>query len=141
LIAIVVAILIFVADRLTKIWAVTHLVLGASVPVLPLVDWTLVENRGAAFGMLSGATALLILVALAAIVGFIALLRRRPSFVVQLGVGGVLGGALGNLYDRIVQQRVIDFIDVRLWPYVFNVADIGITLGAIVLVVALWRQN
>lgn len=141
MIAIVVAILIFVADRLTKIWAVTHLVLGASVPVLPLVDWTLVENRGAAFGMLSGATALLILVALAAIVGFIALLRRRPSFVVQLGVGGVLGGALGNLYDRIVQQRVIDFIDVRLWPYVFNVADIGITLGAIVLVVALWRQN
>ena len=141
MIAIVVAILIFVADRLTKTWAVTHLVLGASVPVLPLVDWTLVENRGAAFGMLSGATALLILVALAAIVGFIALLRRRPSFVVQLGVGGVLGGALGNLYDRIVQQRVIDFIDVRLWPYVFNVADIGITLGAIVLVVALWRQN
>ncbi len=141
MIAIVVAILIFVADRLTKTWAVTHLVLGASVPVLPLVDWTLVENRGAAFGMLSGATALLILVALAAIVGFIALLRRRPSLVVQLGVGGVLGGALGNLYDRIVQQRVIDFIDVRLWPYVFNVADIGITLGAIVLVVALWRQN
>ena len=136
-----VAILIFIADRLTKTWAVTHLVLGASVPVLPLVDWTLVENRGAAFGMLSGATALLILVALSAIVGFIVLLRRRPSLAVQLGVGGVLGGALGNLYDRIVQQRVIDFIDVRLWPYVFNVADIGITLGAIVLVLALWRQN
>ncbi len=141
MIAIVVAILIFIADRLTKTWAVTHLVLGASVPVLPLVDWTLVENRGAAFGMLSGATALLILVALSAIVGFIVLLRRRPSLAVQLGVGGVLGGALGNLYDRIVQQRVIDFIDVRLWPYVFNVADIGITLGAIVLVLALWRQN
>ncbi len=141
MIAILVAIVVFILDRITKTWAVTHLVLGASVPVLPLVDWTLVENRGAAFGMLSGATAGLIVVALAAIIGLIVLLRRSPSIVVQLGVGGVLGGALGNLYDRIMQHSVIDFIDVRLWPYVFNVADIGITLGAIVLIVALWRQN
>lgn len=141
MIAIVVAIAIFIADRLAKTWAATHLVLGASVPVLPLLDWTLVENRGAAFGLLSGATAVLILVALAAIVGLIALLRRQPSIAVQLGVGGVLGGALGNLYDRLLQHSVIDFIDVRLWPYVFNVADIGITLGAILLVVALWRQS
>ena len=141
MIAILVASVVFILDRITKTWAVTHLVLGASVPVLPLVDWTLVENRGAAFGMLSGATAGLIVVALAAIIGLIVLLRRRPSIVVQLGVGGVLGGALGNLYDRIMQHSVIDFIDVRLWPYVFNVADIGITLGAIVLIVALWRQN
>ena len=94
--------MVFILDRITKTWAVTHLVLGASVPVLPLVDWTLVENRGAAFGMLSGATAGLIVVALAAIIGLIVLLRRRPSIVVQLGVGGVLGGALGNLYDRIM---------------------------------------
>ena len=141
MIAILVAIVVFILDRITKTWAVAHLVLGASVPVLPLVDWTLVENRGAAFGMLSGATAGLIVVALAAIIGLIVLLRRRPSIVVQLGVGGVLGGALGNLYDRIMQHSVIDFIDVRVWPYVFNVADIGITLGAIVLIVALWRQN
>ncbi len=141
MIAILVAIVVFILDRITKAWAVTHLVLGASVPVLPLVDWTLVENRGAAFGMFSGATAGLVLVALAAIVGLVVLLRRRPSVVVQLGVGGVLGGALGNLYDRIMLHSVVDFIDVRVWPYVFNVADIGITLGAIVLIVALWRQN
>ena len=141
MIAIGVAIVVFVIDRWTKAWAVTHLVLGASVPVLPFVDWTLVENRGAAFGMLSGATAFFILVALAAVVGLIVLLRRSPSALVQLGVGGVLGGALGNLYDRVLQHSVVDFIDVRVWPYVFNVADIGITLGAIVLVVALWRQN
>ena len=141
MIAILVAIVVFVVDRWTKAWAVTHLVLGASVPVLPFVDWTLVENRGAAFGMLSGATAFFILVALAAVVGLIVLLRRSPSALVQLGVGGVLGGALGNLYDRVLQHSVVDFIDVRVWPYVFNVADIGITLGAIVLVVALWRQN
>ncbi len=141
MIAIGVAIVVFVVDRWTKAWAVTHLVLGASVPVLPFVDWTLVENRGAAFGMLSGATAFFILVALAAVVGLIVLLRRSPSAMVQIGVGGVLGGALGNLYDRVLQHSVVDFIDVRVWPYVFNVADIGITLGAIVLVVALWRQN
>ncbi len=141
MIAIGVAIVVFVIDRWTKAWAVTHLVLGASVPVLPFVDWTLVENRGAAFGMLSGATAFFILVALAAVVGLIVLLRRSPSAMVQIGVGGVLGGALGNLYDRVLQHSVVDFIDVRVWPYVFNVADIGITLGAIVLVVALWRQN
>lgn len=141
MIAILVAIAVFIADRLTKTWAVSHLVLGASVPVLPLLDWTLVENRGAAFGILSGATAALILVALGAIIGLIVLLRRRPSVWVQLGVGGVLGGALGNLYDRVLHLSVVDFIDVRVWPYVFNVADIGITLGAIVLVVALWREN
>jgi len=141
LIALLTALIVFLLDRLTKSWAAAHLVLGHSVRVLPYLDWSLVENRGAAFGLLSGQTAAFIVAAALAVGALLWILRQRLPYAAQLGIGGVLGGAVGNLYDRVLSQRVVDFIDVRLWPYVFNVADIGITLGVITLVVVLWRQN
>lgn len=141
MIALLVAALVFVLDRWTKLWALQHLTLGSSRPVIgQLVAWTLVENRGAAFGLFSGATIVLIIAAIVAIGTLLYSLRRRPPVLVQIGIGGLLGGAIGNLYDRIFMHRVIDFIDVRLWSYVFNVADIGITLGAALLVVTLWTR-
>lgn len=141
MIALLVAALVFVLDRWTKLWALQHLQLGSSRPVIgQLVAWTLVENRGAAFGLFSGATIAFIVAAVVSIGALLYSLRRRPPVIVQIGIGGLLGGALGNLYDRILTHRVVDFIDVRLWSYVFNVADIGITLGAAVLVISLWTR-
>ncbi len=142
MIALLVAALILIADRLTKAWALAHLTVGEPVRVVgQLVEWNLIRNHGAAFGLLAGQTVLFVAVALAAVGGLLYALRKRPGAVLQIGIGGVLGGALGNLWDRLLGLGVVDFIDVRLWSYIFNVADIGITLGAIVLVVALWRES
>ncbi|MDA8346000.1 MAG: signal peptidase II [Thermaerobacter sp.] len=142
MIALFVAALILVLDRLTKAWAIAHLAVGTPVPFVgSLVEWNLIRNHGAAFGMLSGQSVLFVAVAIAAVFGLLYALRRRPKIWIQIGIGGILGGALGNLWDRLLGHGVVDFIDVRLWSYIFNVADIGITLGAIVLIVALWHES
>lgn len=142
MIAILVALAVFALDRWTKLWALSHLALGSSQPVIGrLVTWTLIENSGAAFGLFSGATFAFIIAAVLAVGALLYALRTRPGWLVQVGIGGLLGGALGNLYDRIVMHRVVDFIDVHVWPYIFNVADIGITLGAAILVLTLWRRD
>jgi signal peptidase II len=141
-IALVVAAVILILDRLTKAWALSHLTLGAPIGVIGhLLEWNLIRNQGAAFGLLSGQTVLFVVVAVAAVGGLLYSLRRRPGVWLQIGIGGILGGALGNLWDRLLGHGVVDFIDVTLWSYIFNVADIGITLGAIVLIAALWRES
>lgn len=98
-------------------------------------DLSYVTNSGIAFGLLSeGGDAIVLFVTLAAlalIVGWFALNAARP--VIWLGVGLLVGGAVGNLIDRIRLDGVTDFIDPPLWP-AFNVADISITLGVVVLV-------
>ncbi len=142
MIALLVAAIILILDRLTKAWALTHLTVGAPVGVVGhLVEWNLIRNHGAAFGLLSGQTVLFVIVAIAAVAGLLYALRHRPGVWLQIGIGGILGGALGNLWDRLLGQGVVDFIDVTLWSYIFNVADIGITIGAIVLIAALWRES
>jgi signal peptidase II len=89
-----------------------------------------VENRGAAFGLLAGQTTLLIVLAIAVGIGFIALLRQDLQRNVPLRVALVLiiAGAIGNLIDRIRYGYVVDFIAVGIWPK-FNVADACITIA------------
>lgn len=141
MIALAVAAVVFGLDRWTKLWALAHLSLGSMRPIFGhLLAFTLIENRGAAFGLFSGASAAFIAAAIFAVAALLQALRRRPPWTVQIGIGCLLGGALGNLYDRVFLHRVVDFIDVRLWSYIFNVADIGITIGAAVMVLTLWRS-
>lgn len=126
-----------VADQVTKAALVTHVDPGERVDVLPLLDFVHVLNRGVAFGFLGdGSAESVILVTLAAllfVLGWFALDARRPW--AWLAVGLLVGGALGNLADRSRQDAVIDFIDLPLWP-AFNLADIAITAGAGLLVLA-----
>ena len=100
-------------------------------------DLSYVTNSGIAFGLLSeGGDAIVLVITLAAlslVVGWFALDARRP--LAWLGVGLLVGGAIGNLIDRIRLDGVTDFIDPPLWP-AFNVADISITVGVVVLVFA-----
>ena len=125
-------------DQLTK-WAVSILLVpGQSVPLLPSVlHLTYVQNTGAAFGLLKGMTALFIVLSVAVAVWIVLELRsnhpcpRGKAWALAL----ILGGAVGNLIDRVWHGHVIDFIDVRVWP-VFNVADSAITIGVALL---LWR--
>ncbi|MDF1543050.1 MAG: signal peptidase II [Anaerosomatales bacterium] len=118
-------------------WVKT-VVRGALRPAesIPVIDGffhiTHVRNTGAAFGLMPGQRSLFILTSLLVLVA-IALYwwRARPrSFVLALSLGLVSGGAIGNLIDRVVAGRVTDFFDFRVFP-VFNVADMGIVVGAV----------
>lgn len=93
-----------------------------------------VENSGAAFGVLRGQGALLALVAIAVVVGLVVYYRQvtAPAAWLVAGLGLLLGGAVGNLLDRVRLGYVVDFIAVGLWPR-FNLADCAITLGVLAL--------
>ncbi|GCE37159.1 Lipoprotein signal peptidase [Rhodococcus wratislaviensis] len=132
---------ILATDLLTKILAVANIEPGRPVWLIgDLVSLRLVRNPGAAFSMATGMTWLLTLVAVGVVVGVVRIGRTLRSPWWALGLGLVLGGALGNLVDRffrapgVMQGHVVDFVSVGWWP-VFNVADSAIVCGAILLVV------
>ncbi|HEY1766607.1 MAG TPA: signal peptidase II [Terracidiphilus sp.] len=140
-----ISVLVLIADRLTKTWVAHHIELGGAIPVIPRVlritHWT---NDGAAFSMFADSAsphtvrwALITFTLVAAIVVLIALIRlgsRITATTVALAL--ILGGAIGNVHDRIVYGSVVDFIEVHVihyhWPD-FNVADSCIVIGACLL--------
>jgi signal peptidase II len=139
-----VAALVLAGDLATKIIVNDQIPLqGQSISVIgDLVQWTHVKNSGSAFGIFQGGRYFFIAFSLVSI-GLIAVLAatpryRSPRFAVCLGL--ILGGALGNLIDRIAYGAVTDWIDVGIgmtrWP-TFNVADIGISLGVVFLAILL----
>ncbi|CAN5368929.1 signal peptidase II [soil metagenome] len=136
-----VAAVVWVLDIVTKVLAVRLLTPGQPVSIIgDTVTWTLVRNSGAAFSMATGYTWVLTLVATAVVIGIIWMGRRLVSPWWALGLGMILGGALGNLVDRFfrspgpLQGHVVDFLSIGWWP-VFNVADPAVVGGAILLVV------
>lgn len=125
-------------DRITKFIIQRNLALNDSFPVLKnFFHLTLVHNRGAAFGILKNQLPLFIFTSLFA-VGLIALSlkEKRRSLLYRTALSLILGGALGNLIDRLTLGYVIDFLDFRIWP-VFNVADSAITVGACLLALSI----
>jgi signal peptidase II len=130
------------ADRLSKLAVLAALSPGESVPHTGVFNLGLVFNQGAAFSFLAGApgwqTPLFAAIAIAATVVVSVLLVRHPERrLFALGLTLILGGALGNLWDRLAYGHVVDFLDFHAagwhWP-AFNVADSGITLGAGILI-------
>ena len=135
-----VAAVVLVLDIVTKVAAVRFLTPGEPVSIIgDTVTWTLVRNSGAAFSMATGYTWVLTLVAAGVVVGIIWMGRRLVSPWWAVGLGMILGGALGNLVDRIFRSpgplrgHVVDFLSIGWWP-VFNVADPAVVGGAILLV-------
>ena len=136
-----VAAVVLVFDVVTKVLAVELLTPGQPVSIIgDTVTWTLVRNSGAAFSMATGYTWVLTLVAMAVVVGIVWMGRRLVSPWWAVGLGMILGGALGNLVDRFFRSpgplrgHVVDFMSIGWWP-VFNVADPAVVGGAILLVV------
>lgn len=126
-------------DQLIKMAAVMLIEAGQSVPVAGrYLSLTIQHNTGAAFGMFPAASAALIVLAIGIIILIIVYGVRLAGANRWLlwGIGLALGGAVGNLIDRVCLGYVIDFIDVHFWP-VFNVADIAITCGAILIIITL----
>ncbi len=144
------AALVIVLDLVTKWWAEGSLVLFQPVPILgEVLRWRLIYNPGAAFGLHLGPWSrwIFLVIAVVAVVVLYRMSRSSPpgDRVRHLALGSVAGGALGNLVDRVRgPQGVVDFIDVGVgmtrWP-TFNVADIGVSCGAVVLAISLWRED
>jgi signal peptidase II len=130
-----VAVLVVVLDQFTKRLAEDRLRGERSVPVVDdILRLTYVQNRGAAFGLLQDQTTFFVLVGIL-VIGVIAMSYRylpRSGFLLHLALGLMLGGAIGNLIDRVRQGYVVDFVDfgyrANWWP-VFNVADSAIVIG------------
>jgi signal peptidase II len=137
--------LVFLADRLSKIWVAAHVPLYGAIPILPgilrITHWT---NDGAAFSLFAESAsphfvrwALASFGALLVLGVFIALICLGSRFtLITIALALVLGGALGNLHDRILYGSVVDFIEVHIFSYPwpdFNIADSSIVTGACLL--------
>lgn len=136
-----VAAVVLLLDIASKVVAVRYLTPGQPVSIIgDTVTWTLVRNSGAAFSMATGYTWVLTLTAVGVVIGILWMGPRLVSPLWALGLGMILGGALGNLVDRFFRSpgplrgHVVDFLSIGWWP-VFNLADPAVVGGAILLVV------
>jgi len=137
-----IALLIILIDQLTKLLVVNTMSQNESIPVINnIFHITYVHNFGAAFGLLAHRTGFFILVTVVVLLFILTFLRYLPKEQKLLRAALVLqlGGASGNLIDRVRVGYVIDFFDFRVWP-VFNVADIAIVFGIGLLILDLARN-
>jgi signal peptidase II len=143
---IIAAVLALIADQSSKLYLLygagfAHMGPGRSVPVLPFFNLVMVWNPGISYGLFPASswigTAVLVVFSVGAVIGLSWWLWRLTSLSLGIGIGLVIGGALGNLIDRLVYGRVADFFHFYAFGYdwyVFNIADTAITLGAIGIV-------
>jgi len=135
--ALAIAIVVFVVflDQFTKYLAAKYLMPVGSYPVIKhFFHLTYVENRGAAFGMLQNKT--LFFIVITVVVGIVliySMIKLPENSLYNYTLAMILGGAIGNLIDRVRLGYVVDFIDFKFFPAVFNIADSFIVVGAIIL--------
>jgi signal peptidase II len=147
LLVVAVALAVFALDRVTKAWVTDNIPLGTGRPVIgDYVRIVHVQNTGAAFGLLPERTTLLSVLSVLAVLAIVYYYRQiaSNSSLVSGTLGMQLGGAFGNLLDRVTQGYVVDFVDVgygdiRFWA--FNVADSSIVVGIILVTAALWYEE
>lgn len=137
--------LVLAVDQLSKWWMLTNLTPAQTMQVFPGLQFILAENRGMAFSLLDkqdGSTSWFLLAMILTVSTVMAIWLAKTSRQEKLtgwALVSILGGALGNLWDRVSQGYVVDFIDVSYgqWHwYTFNIADAFITVGAIVMIAA-----
>jgi len=135
----VLATIALLIDQITKALVLTNLALGESATVIPnILDFTRVHNTGVAFGLFRDANSLSILcVVIGCILLMFIILNLKHASVAQKIAGSlIIGGAVGNIIDRIRFGAVIDFIDFKIWP-VFNIADTCISIAAGIFVISI----
>ena len=131
-------------DQLTKYLIAYFMNTGQTVTVIPrLLYFTYILNPGASFGLLPYRTIFLIAITLIVVVFMLIYYRALPKkfYTMRLGLALQLGGALGNLIDRLRFGQVIDFIDLKFFPPVFNFADSAIVIGVAMFIIAFWRLS
>lgn len=124
------------SDQLSKLFVVNNLHLGESINVFSFFNIVRVQNRGVTFGLLSGTLQPVVLIALSLVVVWFLMDYAQKNKNYRLPISLIIGGAVGNIIDRIVYKSVIDFLDFHLgsyhWP-AFNIADSAIVIGVFVL--------
>lgn len=149
LLGLIIVIAVFIIDQITKWWIVTNVMNPPRlIPVFPSFNLVMGWNRGVSFGIFDSASPpnqwLLIGLALIIVAILLIWLKRASSHLISVALGMIIGGALGNVMDRIHYGAVADFLDFYIgdfhWP-AFNVADIGITIGVIILVLESFLVN
>jgi signal peptidase II len=142
LFALALALAVFVLDQGTKSVVEGSMRLGESITLLPgFLSLTYIKNDGGAFGILGGNQMVLLVGSTVAVVVVLwMLLSGRPSTLTMLGCGLILGGAAGNLLDRLSSGEVTDYIHLSFW-YIFNAADAAIVVGVGLLLVSALRPE
>jgi signal peptidase II len=144
--SLLVAVVIIVLDQLSKAWALRDLADGHIIHVIWTLQFNLTYNRGMAFSRGSGLGPVIGVMALVVVVMLLLSLRRADNSLTRLATGLIIGGAIGNILDRLfrgsgwMRGAVIDFIDFQWWP-VFNIADMAIMIGAATMIVAMLKYN
>lgn len=148
LVMVAAGVLLVVLDQLSKQWIAQHLALeGNPIPIFGhVLELLYVRNTGVAFSLLAGKTVLFLFIAVAiCVIGWMYWrMRENGSLLLKLCFGLILGGAVGNLIDRVTHGYVVDFIHFQIPPdifnfAVFNLADSGISIGVVLLAFLLWR--
>jgi signal peptidase II len=133
-------VLVVALDQAAKALIEAHLVPGEHVDMLGPLGFTLAHNEGVAFGLASGGGAALVALTVAALIFVGILFARDPTRPwMWVAFGLLAGGAIGNLADRVRAGAVTDYIDMLSWPP-FNLADVAVTLGVVVLALSYLRE-
>lgn len=135
---------VWLIDRFLKVLVLNYFKPGETLKVIPGVfHLTFVLNPGAAFGLMAGRTWIFVVTALLVVGGVIYGQFRIPrqEVLLRLCMGMIGGGALGNLYDRLLLGRVVDYLDFQIWPFVFNFADSMIVIGVGLLMFRLFQKD
>jgi len=137
-----IAIIVVLVDQITKFLIKINFELNQTLPIIKSIfHLTYIQNTGAGFGILKSQTLILIfisLIVIGIILYYISSIKEKEKLL-QILVGFVLGGTIGNLIDRLTYGFVIDFLDFQIWP-IFNAADSFVTIGVIGLVIYLWES-
>lgn len=143
MLSVIIAVAVVLLDQLSKILVVNNLKPIGSFPVIKdVLNLTYVENKGAAFGILSENRFVFMIasILIIALLGFVVYKYHGQSKLFDICLGLILGGGVGNMIDRVIYGYVIDFVDFcafDFWKYVFNVADSAVVVGCILAIVFL----
>lgn len=136
----VLIVLIFLADRLSKLWALDYLAEKGTAVINPLLTVMETYNRGIAFGMFQGVGPIIGWLTVGVVVFMFVVLVKTPQSerLIRWGLALIIGGALGNQMDRLTAGEVLDFIKIPIWNGTLNVADIAINAGMILLLISVF---
>lgn len=143
----IIALIVIILDQWTKWLVVKRMELGESITVIE--NWFYItshRNRGAAWGILQGQMWFFYLITVIVIIGIVYYIQKAAKGKRLLGValGLMLGGAIGNFYDRVVHKEVVDFIHTYIFNYnfpIFNIADSALVIGVGLLMIQMWQEE
>ena len=144
--SLLIAAIIVLLDQVSKAWALRDLADGRIIHVIWTMQFNLTYNRGMAFSRGTGIGPIIGVIGLVVVALLLLSLRRADNTLTRVATGLIIGGAVGNILDRLfrgsgwMRGAVIDFIDFQWWP-VFNVADMAIMIGAATMMVAMLKYN